>query len=316
MKKTSVDLLGKLAQARGLAFAVDRLPVSRWLEASDGTRLHALDWQGGPSTLVLLHGGALSAHTFDLLALALADDARCIALDLRGHGESDWADDYSIDRSAADVLELIDRFGAAKIHLVGMSLGGCVAGHVAPLLGDRLSSLTFVDVGDEVNFEASTRMRAFIEGVRPAAQVEDIVHQALCVSPKTDPDLMLYRYRSLLTHGPDGYVWKADRRSPVNFPHILGKLTALNGLASTISCPVLVLKGGNSRVLTQERLERFAARFRKGRWAVIPGAGHNIQEDQPAALAAAIRDLMSGSGDACMATNASLQEPFEGETKT
>lgn len=316
MNRVSIDLLEKLAQARGLAFRLERLPASRWLEASDGTRLHLLDWEGGASTLVLLHGGALSAHTFDLLALALADDVRCIALDLRGHGESGWAEDYSIGRSVADVLELIDRLGAPELHLAGMSLGGCIAGHVAPLLGDRLSSLTFIDVGDEVNFEASARMRAFIEGARPVAQVEDLVRQALAVSPKTDPDLMLYRYRSLLTHRPDGYGWKADRRTPVNFPHILEKLAELKALACMITCPVLVAKGGNSRVLTQEGLERFASRFRKGRWAVIPAAGHNIQEDQPAALAAAMRDLMSGGGDASVPMTAPVQDPIGTEIRT
>jgi pimeloyl-ACP methyl ester carboxylesterase len=316
MKKTTVELLAKLAQARGFRFSVDRLPVSRWLEASDGTRLHFLDWRGGPSTLVLLHGGLLSAHTFDLLALALSEGIGCVALDLRGHGESGWADDYSIGRSAADVLELIDHLGVAEVHLAGMSLGGCVAGHVAPLLGARLKSLSFVDVGDEVNFEASARMRAFIEGVRPAAQVEDIVRQALAVSPKTDPDLMLYRYRSLLTEGPEGYCWKADRRAPVNFPHILGKLAELNTLAPTITCPVLVVKGGNSHVLTQEGLERFASGFPKGRWAVIPGAGHNIQEDQPAALAAAMRDLMAGCAGSSGAMIAPLQKSLQSEIKT
>lgn len=309
MKRPSVALLKKLALARDIPFQGDRVPASGWVTASDGVKLHYLDWPGSSRTLVLLHGGALAAHTFDLLALALGDDVRCLALDLRGHGESGWAEDYSIERSASDVLDLADQLGLADIHLAGMSLGGCIAGHAAPALGDRLASLTFIDVGDQVNFAASARMRAFIEGARPVARVEDLVRQALAVSPGTDPDLMLYRYQSLLARGGDGFAWKADRRRPVNFPHILGKLAELSALASRISCPVLVVKGAGSRVLSQAGLERFAARFPNGRWTVIPAAGHNIQEDQPAALAAAISDLISRRVDAPASPTAALREP-------
>jgi pimeloyl-ACP methyl ester carboxylesterase len=86
MKRPSVALLKALALARAIPFQSDRVPASGWVRASDGVKLHYLDWPGGPRTLVLLHGGALAAHTFDLLALALGDDVRCLALDLRGHG--------------------------------------------------------------------------------------------------------------------------------------------------------------------------------------------------------------------------------------
>lgn len=313
MRRPSVALLKTLALARAIPFQSLRVPASGWVKASDGVKLHYLDWPGGPRTLVLLHGGALAAHTFDLLALALGEDVRCLALDLRGHGESGWADDYTVERAAADVLDLADHLGLTDIHLAGMSLGGCIAGHAAPALGERLASLTFIDVGDRVNFGASARMRAFIEGVRPVARVEDLVRQALAVSPGTDPDLMLYRYQSLLVRGAAGFDWKADRRRPVNFPHILGKLAELSALAPRVACPVLVVKGGRSRVLSQASLERFAARFPNGRWTVIPAAGHNIQEDQPAALAAAIGALLSRPVEAPTRPAAALLEPADKE---
>jgi pimeloyl-ACP methyl ester carboxylesterase len=92
MRPISVDLLFRLAQKRGIEFRADRQPRSGWLRTSDGIQLHYLDWPGEGDVLLLLHGGALSAHTFDLLALALGGGIRCIALDMRGHGLSDWAD--------------------------------------------------------------------------------------------------------------------------------------------------------------------------------------------------------------------------------
>ena len=296
MEPISADLLLRLARARGIEFRADRLPCSGWLRTSDGIRLHYLDWPGEGDMLLLLHGGALSAHTFDLLALALGGGIRCIALDMRGHGLSDWADQYPVDRFAADVVELIDDLGFAAIHMAGMSLGGCVAGHAAPQLGSRLKSLTFIDVADQVNFAASARMRAFFDRVRPVPQVEDLVTQALVVSPQTDPDLMSYRYQHLLKPGLDGFTWRTDRRRRTDFAAILGKLAELGSLAARLSCPVLVVKGGRSRVLSQRRLERFAGRFADGAWTVIPEAGHNVQEDQPVRLAAAIRETIARTG--------------------
>lgn len=295
MPPTDIDLLRRLAHARAIAFSPDRLPHSGWLQTSDGIRLHYLDWpsDGDGETLLLLHGGALTAHTFDLVALALPGDIRCVALDMRGHGLSDWADGYPIDRFAADVRELTDHLGLARVHVAGMSLGGCVAGHVAPTLGSKLKSLVFIDVADQPNFPATARMRAFIERVRPVPRIEDLVAQALAVSPRTDPDLMSYRYRQLLKPGPDGFTWKQDRRRPADYPAILRKNAELADLAPRISCPVLVVKGGRSQVLNQQVLERFAGRFPDGASIVIPDAGHNVQEDQPVRLARALCDTIA-----------------------
>jgi pimeloyl-ACP methyl ester carboxylesterase len=284
--------LRQLAAARGISGDARPPPQSHMFRASDGLRLHVLDWQGGPETLVLLHGGLLSAHTFDLFALAFPASYRCLALDLRGHGESGWADSYPVARAAADVCELVGALDLKAPHLVGMSLGGCVAGHAAANLGGNIGSLTFVDVGPEVCFAATARMRAFLAAVRPTRRVEDLVGEALVVSPQTDPDLMLYRYQSLLTKRRGSFGWKADRRRPTDYGHIVGKLSELAALAPSIVCPVLVVTGARSRVLEIGAAARFAARFPRGTSMSIAGAGHNVQEDAPVALAAAVAELI------------------------
>lgn len=235
---------------------------------------------------MLLHGGALSARTFDLLALALGGNVRCIALDLRGQGHSDWACEYEVGRWARDVVELVTSLDTQTVHVAGMSLGGCIAGHAAAGLGDRLASLTFIDVANQVNFAAIAGMRSFLENARPVRRVEDMVAEAMAISAKTGPELMLYRYQSLLKATANGFDWRADQRQPPNFPHILGKLAELVLLAPAISCPVLVVRGGRSNVFDQKISERFSGAFPNGRSSTVPDAGHNVQEDQPVALAA------------------------------
>ncbi len=174
-----------------------------------------------------------------------------------------------------------------------MSLGGCIAGHSAIALGQRLRSLMFIDVGSRVNFDTTARMRAFFDTVGAIGRVQTVVDDALAISRLTDPDLMLYRYQSLLKPGSDGYDWKADRRRPSNFTHILAKLAELHDIAPLIDCPVHVVKGARSNVITSVDAKAFVGRFLYGRYVVIQGAGHNVQEDQPVALASALRTTMS-----------------------
>lgn len=293
MDADSIELLKELAAARSIPFHARRLPSGGSMVASDGVRLHYLDWPGETETLLLLHGGALSAHTFDLLALALGNSIRCVTLDLRGHGDSGWAEHYSVERWSADVIELVRHLCLTSVHLAGMSLGGCIAGHAAVALGSKVNSLAFIDVADNVNFETGARIHAFLENVRSAQSVEDVVRQALAASPQSDPALMRYRYRCLLKPESGGIAWRADRRRPPVFAHILAKLAELSNLAPGIACPTLVAKGGRSQTVSQVALERFAKSFPKGTWTVIPEAGHNIQEDAPIALAAALHRLVS-----------------------
>lgn len=293
MSLSSPELLKRLAENRGIRGSSARKPRSARWRTSDGLRLHYLDWPGGPHVALLLHGGRMTARTFDLLALALGPTVRCIALDLRGHGESSWSDNYSIGRMVSDVHEFVAALGLQRLHLLGMSLGGCVGGHAAPGLGSRLASLTFIDVGPEVNFEATAPVRTFLADVRPAPRIEDIVRRALAVSPRTDPDLMLYRYRALLRCTPAGYYWKADTREPPDFEHILGALAQLWNIAPQICCPALVVKGGRSRVLSAPQLIGFAGRFPQGEYRTLPDAGHNVQEDAPRELAEVLRHLFA-----------------------
>lgn len=293
MSRPTLDLLRNLAKARGIAAVARPPPVSRWIDFPGGTHLHYLDWAGGPEVLVLLHGGGLSAHSFDLLALAIGTDVRCIAMDLRGHGESSWAERYSVQQWADDLTVLIDWLGVRRVHLAGMSLGGCIAGHAALRLGSKLASLALIDVADRVNFGASARMRNFMAAIEPVSEVQELVELALQASPQTDPGLMLYRYQSLLRRDGANFVLKADRRRPFDFEHVLGKLADLANIASQVNCPVAIVKGGRSRVLSIANLHRFAGLFSEGLAVVIPGAGHNVQEDAPAVLALELRKLIA-----------------------
>ena len=128
---TYTDAFGVvLGDAADLGLAVPEAPrcVSRNVLVG-GLRLHLLEW--GPSSgppVVLLHGGYQSAHTWDLVALSLSRRYRVIAVDLRGHGDSEWPRDReaSLTALATDVRDVVEELDLGAVAVIGHSLGGLV----------------------------------------------------------------------------------------------------------------------------------------------------------------------------------------------
>jgi pimeloyl-ACP methyl ester carboxylesterase len=286
--ESSEQLLQRLTAARGIAFRSDLLPQRR-TEPVTKLALSALHWQGRGPALLLLHGGALSANTWDMVCMALGDDARCVALDLPGHGDSGWLDTYGIESAVADVTEFINGLVWPTLHIVGMSLGGNIAFHLSAAQPQRIRSLTIVDVGPKVNLGATDNMRQFLHAADQFATFDKLVAGALKASPRSDPQLVRYRYLSLVRVNPDGtWNWR-QHRHPHNFEDTLAKLREMPSLAPNIRCPVMIVRGGRSRVVTTDDAREFAALFADGRAVIVPDAGHNVQEDNPKQLADALR---------------------------
>lgn len=145
----------------------------------DGISLVSRVWScprpNGPA-VVLLHGTGATAEDWDLVAAGLSDRRTVLAVDLRGHGRSDWPGTYSIQLLAQDVSAMLDRLDAGPVDLVGHSLGGLVACKVAAAAPRQVHRLVLEDVGLPHPRPASTPARpagplpfdwAVVEQVRP-----------------------------------------------------------------------------------------------------------------------------------------------------
>lgn len=288
----------------GLSLLAERLDLpSPDAEAADvgfrgagGIRLHGLDWGGDGPPVLFLHGGALSAHTWDYVCLALRRDYRCLCLDLRGHGDSDWAESYRVEDYAADVQAVIAALGWRRPHIVGMSLGGVTAAYAAlGAEGFTPASLTLVDVAPGVRFSATERMREFMGGDTVKDGVRALVEEARRLGARGDDARLIYRYATLVRQNPDGsWRWKRDMRRATDFAAILARLEALDEQAHAFSWPCLIVRGGRSRILSSAAAAAFAARCPDGWWRVVPGAGHTVQEDNPHGLVDALRAFWRG----------------------
>jgi pimeloyl-ACP methyl ester carboxylesterase len=267
-------------------------PSSLAFRSSDGLRLRAIDWGGDGPPVVLLHGGALSARTWDCVALGLRGQFRLIAPDLRGHGSSGWAETYSIERCVEDVDALLRQFALERVHVVGMSLGGLIAAEWAASSTQRVLSLTLIDIAPGSNFAASAKMREFVNQFPGAPDVEAAVQMALRVNPRSDPERLRYRFGELLRRDDSGnWVWKRDARRVADYPEIVRRVESLADKAAHIHAPFLMVRGERSKILDEAAAEGFAARFRQGFCSYVSDAGHNVQEDNPRELIDVLREF-------------------------
>ncbi|MCM6772384.1 alpha/beta hydrolase [Nocardia sp. CDC159] len=285
-----IPAMTELATALGVRIH-DPTPPRAFHFFHAGCRLHGFDWGGTGSPILLLHGGRLTAHTWDFVCLGLRDTARLVTLDLRGHGDSDWTQSYRIDTMAADVVAAADHLGLQRFGLVGMSLGGVVAAQVARAWRDRVPWLALIDVAPGVDFESTWLMRTFISGLGPVRDLRTVIGAALRISPRADHATVAYRMSTLFRRTPAGeWVPKGDLRPP-DFDAILAATDRIPARLSGL--PVLLVRGARSRVLAQGTAERLVARLPGWELAVVPDAGHNVQEDNPAALITVLRTFLT-----------------------
>ena len=292
------SLLTLLANRYGIEHSDVSMPVTRRIAARDAVELSYLDWGGSGDTLIFLHGGALTAHSWDLVCLGLRDRWRCLALDLRGHGDSGWSDEYRIETAVDDVAALVAHHGAVRVHLVGNSLGGLVAAHYAASHPAMLASLTLVDVGPNVDFAATQSIRDYIEQTDGAENFAAAIEAGMNVNPRIDRDALEYRLLHSMREGPDRRVyWKQDRRRMHDYDYFLSKIAEIEQLAPSIGVDVLVARGARSRVFSDASAQACAKSFAHGRWVRIEDSGHNIHEANPGAFLTALREFLSSIGE-------------------
>jgi len=290
-----MSILDELAAGVDLTGPVEE-PLEVRFRGAHGNQIRGIDWGGNGPNCLFLHGGAMSAETWTLCSLLLRDRYRCVALDLRGHGESDWCDDYTIAAQVDDIINVLAELGWSALHMTGMSLGGVVAAHVcARSLPQTINSLTLVDVAPGVSFGDVTRIRDFMSSERVSQGPEGLSELARRLGAQQSDAELLYRYRSLARRLSDGaWTWKHDTRRPTDFGHILAHIEEMNELASHWTSPCLIVRGGRSRILSKRSALAFSERCANGQTIEIDNAGHSVQEDNPVDLANALAQFWEG----------------------
>jgi pimeloyl-ACP methyl ester carboxylesterase len=270
------------------------LPETRHV-VSSGFRIHLLDWgTAGRPPIVFLHGGGLNAHTWDVVCLALRGDYHCLALDQRGHGDSEWSPemDYFPETHRLDIAGVVDHLGLEHFLLVGQSMGALNAFVYALEHRPRLAGLVLIDAGPNIRIDGAQRIGDFVGATAEVDSIEDAVEKALSFNPLRDSRLLrrslLYNYRRL----PSGkWARKHDMRhwGQQDFSELSARNQERWKQAERVTCPTLVVRGALSDVFLDEDADRFARVLPNGQWTRVEGAGHTVQGDNPRELCEALR---------------------------
>jgi len=250
----------------------------------------ALVWGTGTPEIVLLHGGAQNAHTWDTVALALA--VPLVAIDLPGHGHSSHRDDHAYwpSENAIAVEAAVRELAPDARLLVGMSLGGLTALALTDRAPDLVRSLVLVDVTPGVNREKSTAIAQFIDGPEYFASFDEILERTIQFNPTRSETSLRRGILHNAIELPDGrWRWRYDlpRRGSGEGEEgrIMPGLDELWDAAARVKVPFLLARGSTSPVVDDEDVAELQRRNPEAEVVVIDGAGHSIQGDRPLELA-------------------------------
>jgi esterase len=240
--------------------------------------------------IVVLHGLLGSARNWTGIAKQLGESHRVLALDLRNHGRSPWAEAMSFDDMAGDVATFIERSGIAPVVLLGHSLGGKVAMRLALTRGDLVARLVVVDVAPVLYrhslAEYIEAMRAVDLGrVTRRTEVDDQLG-------RTIPDTMMRAFLlQNLVRTPEGYAWRAHLDAIAQSLPELMDFPASAGLA--YPGPTLFIAGGRSTYVRADHRPLIRRLFPLVEYAIIAGAGHQVHADRPDEFLAALRPFLA-----------------------
>ena len=278
--------------------AVDDVAVRRtFVDLEDGRRLSALVWGTGEPELVLVHGGAQNAHTWDTVALALGRPL--IAVDLPGHGHSDGPGVdgvLSIESNAADVAVTIRMLAPEAATVVGMSLGGLTSIALSGTAPELVRSLVLVDITPGVSREKSSAISNFVNGPASFPSFDDILARTVEHNPtRTVSSLRRGILHNAVQLDDGSWVWRYRRHAAGGLGDgrpLTPDYGRLWDVISGLQVPVMLVRGMLAQSVVDDADEaELRRRLATARVVHIANAGHSVQGDTPVELARLLTDF-------------------------
>jgi pimeloyl-ACP methyl ester carboxylesterase len=249
--------------------------------------LRTWEWPGEPPATLLLHGIGNYARYWDFFADAVAGRLRLVATDARGHGESGHpADGYAPQDFIADAITVLDALSIERALVVGHSMGGTHAIRLAAAHPDRVERLVIVDAGTEAMRDGAERARRLsLERPERFEYADDALAYLRRTSPGYSEEVYKNRMRWLFREDAGDLVWRASRDALASI--MSGRGSDLADALRAVRCPVLLVRGTRSNVLSADVAQRMVKSLADGR-PIELDAGHNVALDRPKELADAV----------------------------
>ena len=252
-------------------------------------RLHYLRWgDASAPQMVLLHGLQDCARSWDVFASAMCQDYNVVALDHRGHGDSERAapDRYRLDDYVEDVEALVEALSLRDFVLVGHSAGGRNAFLYTVRHPEMVRALVIVDIDpDAANPESASMFQRYKAESDEWGSLDAVIERLRSRQPNSTDETLAHQSRHMTRESPGGKrVWKRDRRLVEAYerPDLWAEW-------SRIECPTLIARGRQSNLLTHEVAVRMREAIPRARLAELEGGGHWFYQELPGPFEATIR---------------------------
>lgn len=268
-----------------------------------GTNLDLAADVAGPTdapTLLFLHGSGQTRQSWSgALAEATRRGYRAVALDLRGHGDSEWSPngEYTLDTFAGDIRQVIEQLDDAPI-VVGASLGGLIGMMIAAAPPPRLQGLVLVDITARVELTGANEVIAFMDSAPDGfASLEDAAAAVAAYLPHRPPPKNTHGLKRNLRLRNGRYYWHWDPAFIRMGRDSQGKIRAdgpnhLETFARAIDIPTLLVRGSRSRIVSEEGAREFLEMVPHAEFVDIAGAHHMVAGDANDAFNDAVFDFI------------------------
>ena len=257
-------------------------------------RIHYLDWGNtARPPMILIHGIARHAHTFDHIAPHFARDYHVLAIDMRGHGDSSWdpKGDYLVEDHVKDLEALVRQLKLTRITMLGNSTGGRVVQVFAGLHPDLVTKLIVEDVGPQRPEDiASGFARRVQQEANGWASEEELVQQLLKENRGVAESWVRnYAHFGVKMRADGRFVWKRDPNLVKGFVP-----TDLWSSVRRITSPTIYILGGKSTIVPVETQERLKKTIPGVEIVTVPDVGHYPDWEKPAETFAIIDRFLAG----------------------
>jgi pimeloyl-ACP methyl ester carboxylesterase len=268
----------------GACSAQTAIPTSGYADRFvkvNGLRIHYLDWgNDGKQPFLMLHGIGRVAHSFDHIAPRFKDNYHVMAIDMRGHGDSDWSPEgaYLVEDYVKDIEGFADQLKLQKMVLLGNSTGGRVVQVYAGLHPDRVARLIVEDVGPERTNEIASGFARRVEQEANGWASEDELFASLRRTGGKVSDDLLRNYAHFGTkRREDGrIVWKRDPNLVKGFVP-----TELWRFVREIKSRTIYILGGASTIVPAETQRQLKEILPDVQIVTMPGLGHYPHQEAP-----------------------------------
>jgi pimeloyl-ACP methyl ester carboxylesterase len=284
------------------------LPMTSYLRTSkmkpkdkyvdlNGLRAHYLDWgRDGLQPMLLLHGFMAHAHAWDDFASAFKARYHVIALDQRGHGESQWCEDgaYSLSEHFSDLVYFVEGLDLKGLILVGHSMGGRNALFYTACNPQRVKKLVLVDARPASDPKSSRALRRDLRSLPyEALSLSEVVRTIQDLYPylsrKTCRHLACYGYRQI---AGEKFVPRFDLRMSLELDRLGCVTENLWPFLKNVACPTLIIRGKESPFLSRADARKMCGMIQSAKMMEIPLAAHMPVQENPRSFRKVISEFL------------------------